>query len=106
MSELGITRGDFGATYRIVVKNVNYSAQGANINIQSSGGTMLVTNSTCTVTATDENRNTLVEWTPASGQFGATASLVDYLATVTFSGAGLRDSTYKFNWQVYDELRG
>jgi len=103
--EVGIKRGNYGATYRFVVKNVNYAQYEANIYVQSSGGTMLVDGASCTVTATDNGKNTLVEYTPASGHFGISASLTDYHGEITFSGANLRESTQTFNWQVYDELR-
>jgi hypothetical protein len=103
--EVGIKRGNFGATYRFIVKNIDYSNYGASIFVQSSGGTTLVDGASCTVSATDNSRNTLVEYTPASGHFGVAASLVDYLSEIEFSGAGLRESTQTFKWQVYDELR-
>ncbi len=106
MIEVGIKRGNFGGTYRFIVKNVDYSAYTAKIYVQSSGGTMLVNGTDCTVSATDNAQNTLVLYTPASGQFGAAASTVDYLAEITFLGAGFRDSTETFRWQVFDELRG
>jgi len=67
---------------------------------------MLVNGTDCTVSATDGSKNSLVQYTPASGQFGAAASTVDYLGEITFSGADFRDSTQSFNWQVYNELRG
>jgi hypothetical protein len=38
--------------------------------------------------------------------FGAKASIADYVAEITFSGARFRDSTDTFTWQVYDEVRG
>ena len=106
MIEVGIGRGNFGGTYRFIIKNVDYSAHGAKIYVQSSGGTMLVNGSECTVSATDGSKNTLVLFTPASGHFGATASTVDYLAEITFSGADFRESTKVFGWQVFNELRG
>lgn len=106
MVEVGIKRGNFGGTYSFIIKNVDYSSYGAKIYVQSSGGTMLVNGTDCTVSATDSSKNTLVLYTPASGQFGAAASTVDYLAEITFSGAGFRDSTQTFYWQVHDELRG
>ena len=106
MVEVGIKRGDFGATYRFVIKNVDYSNYGANLYVQSSGGTMLLDKVECTVVATDNGKNTLVTYTPASTVFGVAASLVDYLASITFSGVGFRDTTKTFKWQVHDELRG
>ena len=105
-TELGIKRGNFGQSYKIIVKGVDYSAYGANIYVQSSGGSILVNGATCTVAATDSSKNTLVTYTPASGAFGAAASLADYWAEITFSGASFRDSTESFKWQVHDELRG
>lgn len=104
--EVGIKRGNFGATYQFVIKNVNYSNYDANLYVQTSGGTYLISGVACTVTATDSSRNTLVEYTPASGAFGSRASATDYLAEITFSGAGFRDSSETFLWQVHDELRG
>ncbi len=106
MVEVGIKRGNFGGTYIFIIKNVDYSSYGAKIYVQSSGGTVLVNGTDCTVVATDGARNTLVSYTPASGHFGVTASTMDYLAEITFSGSDFRDSTKTFNWQVHDELRG
>ena len=106
MKEVGIKRGNFGGTYQFIVKGVDYSEYEGNIYVQSSGGTMLVNGASCTTSATNNNKNTLVEYSPASGAFGAAASLVDYLVEITFSGASFRDSTETFKWQVHDELRG
>jgi len=106
MIEVGIKRGNFGGGYQFVIKNVDYSAYGAKIYVESSGGTVLVNGTDCTVSATDGSKNTLVLYTPASGHFGAAASTVDYLAEITFSGVDFRDSTKTFGWQVFDELRG
>ena len=106
MIEVGIKRGNFGGTYEFIIKNVDYSSYGAKIYVQSSGGTMLVNGTDCTVVATDGAKNTLVSYTPASGHFGAAASMVDYLAEITFSGVDFRDSTKTFGFQVFDELRG
>ena len=102
---LGIKRGNFGSPYRIVVKNANYSAYGAKVYVESSGGTMLINGSDCVVSATDSSKNTLVLFTPASGQFGFAASYVKYNVEVTFSGGGFRDSTDTFSWKVERELR-
>ena len=102
---LGIKRGNFGAPYRIIVKNADYSFYGAKIYVESSGGTMLVNGTDCVVTATDGSKNTLVLYTPASGHFGFVASYVKYSVEITFSGAGFRDSTETFNWKVEKELR-
>jgi hypothetical protein len=104
--EVGIKRGNFGRTYQFIVKNVDYSNYEANIFIQSSGGTYLISGADCVVDATDNSKNTIVEFTPASGMFGAKASIADYVAEITFSGARFRDSTDTFTWQVYDEVRG
>lgn len=106
MKEVGIKRGNFGGTYRFIVKNTAYSSYDANIYIQSSGGTMLVNGASCTTSPTDGNKHTEVLYTPASGHFGVAASLVDYLVEIEFSGAGFRDTTETFKWQVHDELRG
>lgn len=106
VEEVGIKRGSFGATYKFVVKGVDYSAYSAKIYVQSSGGTLLINGDACTVSATDGSKNTLVEYTPASGKFGAAASLVKYLAEIEFSGAAFRDPTETFFWKVHDELRG
>lgn len=105
IKEVGIKRGNFGATYQFIVKNKNYSNYGASLFVQSSGGTYLISGASCTVVATDGTKNTLVEFTPASGNFGLSASITNYLAEITFSGARFRDSTETFTWQVYDELR-
>ena len=109
MSELGIKRGNFGETYQIIVKNVDYGGYDANIYVKSSGGTMLLDGVACDSVTTEQdlkgNTNTVVEFTPASGMFGSPASTVDYLVEITFSSAGFRNSTKTFNWQVYDELR-
>lgn len=104
--ELGIKRGNWGDTYSIILKNKNLSGRTAKIYIQSVGGTMLVNGSACVVAATDNNKHTLIEWTPPSGSFGSAASLSDYLVEITFSGAASQYSTPTFKWQVYDELRG
>ena len=106
IKEFGITRGNWGETYSIVLKNKNYSPYSAKIYIQSKGGTLLVNGSSCVVNATDGNKNTLIEWTPPSGSFGVAASLSDYLASVTFSGTSFQHTTPRFQWQIYDELRG
>ena len=106
LDEVGIKRGNFGATYQFVVKGVDYSGLGAKIYVQSQGGTMLVNGYGCTTSATDGNKNTLVEYTVASGHFGLAASLADYVAEIEFSGAAFRDTTESFKWQVHDELRG
>ena len=106
MTEVGIKRGNFGGTYQFIVKNVDYSAYGAKLYVESSGGTVLINGTDCTVAATDGNKNTLVEYTPASGHFGVTASTVEYLAEITFWAAGFQDSTETFRWHVFDELRG
>jgi hypothetical protein len=106
MEEIGIKRGDFGATYQFIIKGVDYSGYGARMYVQSVGGTMLVNGAGCTVSATDNNKNTLVEYTPASGAFGTAASLADYIGEITFSGTAFRDTTETFKWQVHDELRG
>lgn len=106
MIEVGIKRGNFGGTYSFIIKNVDYSTYGAKIYVESSGGTVLVNGTDCTVSATDGSKNTLVLYTPASGHFGAAASTVDYLAEITFSGTDFRDSTKTFGWQVFNELRG
>ena len=106
VQELGIKRGNFGQTYNIIVKGVDYSNYDAKIYVQSSGGTVLVNGANCTVVATDGSKNTLVSYVPLSGAFGAAASLTDYIAEITFSGAVFSDSTQSFKWQVHDELRG
>ena len=104
---VGIVRGNFGRTYRIVVKNVDYSTKDGRLYVQSSGGTLLLEAGICTTTATDSSKNTLVEYAPASGVFGLAASGdIDYWARVEFSGGGILDSTEKFLWYVEDELRG
>lgn len=104
--EVGIKRGNFGATYQFIIKNVNYANYTPRLYVQSSGGTYLISGAVATAVATDSNKNTLVSFVPASGQFGIKASIVDYVAEITFSGVGFRDSTDTFNWQVYDEVRG
>lgn len=106
LKEVGIKRGNFGASYQFIIKNVDYSNYGAKLFVQSSGGTYLISGVACTVLATDSSKNTLVEFVPASGNFGLSASICDYIAEITFSGARFRDSTETFNWQVYDEVRG
>ena len=102
---LGIKRGNFGAPYRIIVKSANYSAYGAKIYVESSGGTMLINGADCIVTATDGSKNTLVLFTPASGEFGVYASYVKYNVEVEFSGGSFRDSTETFGFRVERELR-
>ena len=108
MKEIGITRGNFGGTYRFILKNVQYGggSYGAKIYVQSPNGTLIVNGTDCTLSATDSNKHTLVEYTPASGQFGVSASTIDYLAEIEVSAAGFRDSSETFLWQVHDELRG
>lgn len=104
--EVGIKRGNFGATYQFIIKNVDYSDYTAKLYVQSSGGTVLISGAACTAVATDGSKNTLVSYIPTSGKFGVSASIADYIAEITFSGANFRDSTETFNWQVYDEVRG
>jgi len=106
VTEVGIKRGGFGATYQFIVRGEDYSNYDAKIYVQSSGGTLLVNGASCTVTATDNSKNTLVEYTPASGAFGSSASLMKYHAEIEFSGSNFRDSTETFFWQIHDELRG
>jgi len=103
---VGIKRGNFGGSYKFLVKNVDYSAYTASIYVESSGGTMLVDNDGVLVSATDNNKNTLVTYVPASGTFGLAASLVKYNAEITFrSGTSFMESTKSFIWQVHDEFR-
>jgi len=105
VEEVGIKRGDFGATYLFIVKNVDYSNYDALITVKSAGGTLLLDDVACdSTTATDNNKNTAVQFTPISGHFGVTASYQDYNATIRFSGAGFRDTTKTFLWQVHTEL--
>lgn len=106
VKEFGIKRGNWGETFSILYKKNNLSDKSAKIYIQSKSGTMLVNGSDCVVSATDNNKRTLIEWTPPSGSFGSAASLSDYLVEITFSGVGFQHSTPTFKWQVYDELRG
>ena len=103
--ELGIKRGNWGSTYSIVLKNKDLSDKTAKIYIKSAGGTLLVNGSDCVVYATDGAKNTLIEWSPPTGAFGAAASTQDYLVEITFSGVGFQYSIPTFNWQVYSELR-
>lgn len=103
--EVGIVRGDWGKTYRFIVKNINYEGYGAKMYVQWSGsGRLLISGDDCTILATDNSRNTLVRYTPASGRFGAAASLTAYSARIRFSGSNLRDSTERFIWRVEEEL--
>ena len=103
--EIGIVKGDWGKAYRFVIKNVNYSGYGAKVYVQWSGsGRLLISGDACSVTATDNQRNTLVTYTPVSGRFGANASLTAYSARIRFSGASLRDSTERFVWRVEEEF--
>ena len=47
VEEVGIKRGDFGATYLFIVKNVDYSNYDALITVKSAGGTLLLDDVAC-----------------------------------------------------------
>jgi len=100
---VGIVRGDFGKGYQFIVKNVDYSSYSALLNVQSPSGSMLIVNGICSLTATDNNTNTLVTYVPISGDFGASASYYKYKCRIRFSGANFRDSTEEFLWNVERE---